>query len=137
MGRSSKSRGNTSTDKSVNLNNGGFVAQGGSTINVTDGGAVSAAFDFGGEVITSYENLADGAVTLVEDVVTDSLSFGRNALSSVTSNNTQMLNQVGKLVEQVKAGEEQDSRRFEMGMVLVLVFVIIAILVFLYAKGRK
>lgn len=135
--RSSKSRGNTSTDKSVNLNNGGFVAQGGSTINVTDGGAVSAAFDFGGEVITSYENLADGAVTLVEDVVTDSLSFGRNALSSVTSNNTQMLNQVGKLVEQVKAGEEQDSRRFEMGMVLVLVFVIIAILVFLYARGKK
>lgn len=82
MGGSSKSRGNTTTDKSINLNNGGFVTQGGGNITVTDGGAVKAALDFGGEMVEDLVGLGDDALRSNAAAVDDALSFGGDVIES-------------------------------------------------------
>ena len=93
-GGSSKSSGDTvtTTDNSVNLADGGYVAQGGSTINVssTDHGAVEGAFQFGEEAVESALSFGGDALDLGRDAIsanTDltkgALQFGAQNLNSV------------------------------------------------------
>lgn len=139
-GGSSSSKNSNSTknvDESINLNSGGFVATGGSNINVLDGGAVEGAlkfgdsvaenaFSFGGQVIESYEGMAE-----------DSLMFAESSLRSISSSNAMTVGTLKELAENLKAGETSGAFRVDRMMIYSVLGLVVISVLLIAVKGRK
>lgn len=139
-GGSSSSKNSNSTknvDESINLNSGGMVATGGSNISVLDGGAVEGslrfgdsvaenAFNFGGQVIESYEGMAE-----------DSLMFAESSLRSISSSNAMTVGALKELAENLKAGETGGAFRVDRMMIYSVLGLVVISVLLIAVKGRK
>lgn len=119
-GGSSKSSNTTNNiDRSVNLNDGGVVATEGSEINITDGGAVNAAFDF-------------GELALVE-----SFEFADSGLAEISRANTQNVAAVKELSENLKANTTSAAQSMNKLIVYGVIALIIIALIVVLMRGKK
>lgn len=118
-GSSSNKSSNTTNnvDKSVNLNQGGFVAQNGS-ISITDGGSVKSALDFGSMAVEQ------------------SFEFADNSLNAVSKSSTQSVEAIKTLAENLKANETSTSQKIDKYMIYGVIALILIVLV-IVLKGRK
>lgn len=124
-------------DESINLNNGGFVAQDGSSVSVLDGGAIGdafrfgegvtvEAFGFGSDVIDSYENMAEG-----------SMAFAESTVRSIATSNAMTVSAVKGLAENIKAGETSDGFKVDRAVIYGVVIIAVMLLLVVYLKGKK
>lgn len=118
-GSSSNKSSNTTNnvDESINLNQGGFVAQNGS-ITITDSGAIENAFEFGSLAIEQ------------------SFEFADNSLAAISKSNTQSVSAVKELAENLKANETSMSQKLDSYLVYGVIALIIIVLIIIL-KGRK
>jgi hypothetical protein len=140
MGGSSSSKSssaNTSTDNSINLNEGGFVATNGSTLNILDGGAVEDAFEFGTTVANQAFDFGGEVVESNENITEDSIQFAENTLKSVSASNAMTVGTLKELAENLKANETSAEQEVNKLLVYGVITLIILALFVLVIKGRK
>lgn len=139
MGGSSSSRGSTSssTDKSVNLNAGGYVAQNGSSITITDGGAVENALEFGKGVASDAFDFGGMAIDSNENITEDSLQFAEKSLNSIASSNALTVNTLSELAQNLKANETSGAFEVDKALIYGVLALIVLTIIILVMKGKK